>query len=184
LIELGSRSWFGGGADLTPYYPHEEDFLAFHRHWSEACSPYGNYPEMKSKCDQYFVNVHRGGEMRGVGGIFFDRFRTENIHKDLKMALELSAAFPGSYLPIVSRRKDETATLEDEEFQLMRRGRYAEFNLLHDRGTAFGLRTGGRVESILVSMPPRCTFPYKYKACTGSAQEKMLKYYWPRDWDL
>ena len=115
-------------------------------------------------------------------GIFFDRFNSGDLESDLKMAMGLASAFPGSYLPIVESRKQELYDEEDEEFQLMRRGRYAEFNLLHDRGTAFGLKTKGRIESILVSMPPRCTFPYAYAPRPGSPQEEMLKYYWPQDW--
>ena len=184
MIELGDQFWFGGGADLTPYYPYLEDFEFFHSHWKAHCDPFDVYQAMKKACDEYFVNAHRESEMRGIGGVFFDRFRSGDPDRDLRMTMELASAFPGSYLPLVKRRKTEPYDQEDQDFQLMRRGRYAEFNLLHDRGTAFGLKTGGRIESILVSMPPRCTFPYQYQPRAGSPQEEMLKYYWPRDWVL
>lgn len=184
MIELGGEIWFGGGADLTPYYPHVKDFQFFHSHWKSHCASEEIYKEMKSECDRYFVNKHRDNEMRGIGGIFFDRFNSGDLESDSRMVMRLASAFPGSYLPIVEMRKDEIYHPEDEEFQLVRRGRYAEFNLLHDRGTAFGLKTKGRIESILVSMPPRCTFPYDYLPPAGSPQEEMLRYYWPLDWNI
>ena len=181
MIQAGEKFWFGGGADLTPYYPHEEDFHYFHQVWKEACAPYNCYQQMKETCDQYFVNLHRqdhrGAEMRGVGGIFFDHFNTNNLDRDIEMVKDLSEHFIKSYFPIVAKRKDEAFTLDDEDFQLHRRGRYVEFNLLHDRGTMFGLKTNGRTDSILISLPARAKFSYKYQPKVGSPHEKMMNYY-------
>src|SRR5690606_13232065 len=134
MIVAGSKWWFGGGADLTPYYPHEEDFMHFHKIWKNACSPYGQWESMKKKCDEYIVNTHRGDEMRGVGGVFFDHFNSGDLEKDFSMAKELSKAFIPSYFPLVEKRMNEAFDAEDEDFMLHRRGRYVEFNLLHDRG--------------------------------------------------
>jgi coproporphyrinogen III oxidase len=182
MIHQGEKFWFGGGADLTPYYPYEDDFSYFHGVWKEACAPFGNYSEMKKTCDEYFNNHHRGTEMRGVGGIFFDHFNTGNLESDQKMVLDLSSHFIRSYFPIVEKRMGEDWTPEDEDFMLHRRGRYVEFNLLHDRGTLFGLRTNGRVDSILISLPARCKFSYQYAPPKGSIHEKMWQYYLPRAW--
>ena len=182
MIEQGGKFWFGGGADLTPFYPIEEDFLHFHQTWKKACEPYGVYASMKKTCDEYFVNKHRDGEMRGIGGIFYDHFNTGDLEKDFKMVVDLSNHFIGSYFPIVEKRLHEEFTKEDEQFQLFRRGRYVEFNLLHDRGTLFGLKTNGRTDSILISLPKRCEFTYKFTPKTGSAHEKMMKYYRPQNW--
>jgi coproporphyrinogen III oxidase len=178
MIEAGSVFWFGGGADLTPYYPHVEDFDYFHNVWKTACEPYQTYEWMKKECDNYFVNSHRGGEMRGVGGIFFDHYNTDDIDSDLKMVKDLSTHFIKSYFPIVEKRKNEPFNSEDEDFQLHRRGRYVEFNLLHDRGTMFGLKTNGRTDSILISLPARAKFTYKYQPKKGSPHEEMMKYYY------
>ncbi len=183
MIQAGERFWFGGGADLTPYYPHEEDFHYFHSVWKKALTPYGVYEDMKKECDKYFVNTHRGGEMRGVGGFFFDHYNTQNLEKDLLMVKDISAKFIESYFPIVEKRKEEAFTEADEDFQLHRRGRYVEFNLLHDRGTMFGLKTNGRTDSILISLPARAKFTYKYKPAPGSVHEKMIEYYFPREWN-
>jgi coproporphyrinogen III oxidase len=182
MIELGTKAWFGGGADLTPYYPHEDDFCAFHRTLAEACAPYEVYDEMKAQCDAYFVNHHRDGEMRGIGGLFFDALDEDGPERDAVMVKALSEAFMPSYFPIVERRKDLDWSEQDEAFQLFRRGRYVEFNLLHDRGTKFGLQTKGRVPSILISLPARCHFSYTYEPAVGSPHERMASYYWPRDW--
>lgn len=182
MIQVGTKIWFGGGADLTPFYPHEEDFHYFHEIWKKACAPYGVYDDMKKTCDEYFVNAHRAGEMRGIGGIFFDHLNGGDLQTDYKMVMDLSEHFIDSYFPIVDKRKSETFTDEDEKFQLHRRGRYVEFNLLHDRGTLFGLKTNGRVESILISLPARCTFSYSYRPLPGSPQEKMMSYYRPKAW--
>lgn len=182
MIHQGEKVWFGGGADLTPYYPHQEDFSYFHQVWKKACAPFACYPQMKKECDNYFVNHHRQGERRGVGGIFFDHYHTEEMAQDLKLVTTLSEHFIPSYFPLVEKRKDEPFNSQDEDFQLHRRGRYVEFNLLHDRGTTFGLKTGGRTESILVSLPARCKFTYNYRPEAGSPHEEMMSYYWPKDW--
>lgn len=182
MISRGDKFWFGGGADLTPFYPHVEDFKYFHEVWMKACEPYNCYDWMKKECDEYFVNFHRGNEMRGIGGIFFDHFNTQNTIKDLEMVKHLSNYFIESYFPIVDKRINEDFTNEDVEFQLHRHGRYVEFNLLHDRGTTFGLKTNGRVDSILISLPKRAMFTYKYAPLKGSAHEEMMQYYFPRSW--
>ena len=177
MIQVGEKFWFGGGADLTPFYPHKEDFDYFHKVWKSACAPYNCYEWMKKECDEYFVNAHRGGEMRGIGGIFFDHFNTANLDSDIAMVKDLSQNFIKSYFPIVEKRKDEIYNAADEDFQLHRRGRYVEFNLLHDRGTMFGLKTNGRTDSILISLPARAKFSYKYAPVVGSPHEEMMKYY-------
>ena len=182
MIQAGDKFWFGGGADLTPYYPHIEDFQHFHNVWKEACEPYETYKAWKKTCDEYFVNHHRGGEMRGIGGIFFDHFNTGDTEKDAAMVKEMSENFMNSYFPLVEKRKEESFTEQDEDFQLHRRGRYVEFNLLHDRGTSFGLKSNGRTDSILISLPARCRFSYKYKPADGSPQEEMMNYYFPKEW--
>lgn len=182
MIEQGDKFWFGGGADLTPYYPFEEDFIHFHKTWEKACAPYNCYEKMKDTCDTYFTNIHRDNEMRGIGGIFFDHFNTGDIESDYKMVTDLSNHFIDSYFPIVQKRKDESFTYEDVEFQRHRHGRYVEFNLLHDRGTLFGLKTKGRVDSILISLPKNAMFTYKYAPKKGSVHEGMMKYYYPRDY--
>ncbi len=189
LLSPGSEDyWFGGGADLTPFYPAEEDFHHFHQQWKEACSPYGCYEWMKKECDEYFVNHHRsserGREMRGIGGIFFDNFRgpQKDIETDTQMVKHLSEYFIPSYFPILKKNIALPYDDEDEDFQLHRRGRYVEFNLLHDRGTLFGLKTNGRTDSIFVSLPARAKFTYCYAPKKGSAHEKMMEYYYPHNW--
>lgn len=182
MIQAGSKWWFGGGADLTPFYPHEDDFKYFHQTWKDACTPFSQWETMKKKCDEYFVNTHRGNEMRGIGGVFFDHFNTGDVKADFEMAVQLSEAFIPSYFPIVSKRKDEAFTAEDEDFMLHRRGRYVEFNLLHDRGTLFGLKTNGRIDSILISLPARCKYTYKYEPAQGSPHARMLEFYQPKEW--
>jgi len=180
MIQQGSKIWFGGGADLTPFYPHEEDFRYFHQVWKKAAGD--DYGWMKKECDEYFVNFHRGGEMRGIGGLFFDGYNSGDLAADFKKVQHLSEHFIESYFPLVEKRMAEEFTAADEDFQLHRRGRYVEFNLLHDRGTLFGLRTNGRVDSILISLPARCKFSYRYAPAAGSPQEKMLSYYRPQEW--
>lgn len=182
MIQQGDKVWFGGGADLTPFYPYEDDFEYFHGVWKKACAPYECYDEMKKSCDEYFVNYHRDNEMRGIGGIFFDHLNSGDLDKDFNMVVDLSNHFIESYFPIVDKRKDEDYTNDDVDFQLHRHGRYVEFNLLHDRGTHFGLKTKGRTDSILISLPKRCMFTYKYEAKAGSPHEKMKDYYYPRNW--
>lgn len=180
MIHQGEKFWFGGGADLTPYYPYEEDFSYFHNVWKEAAGT--SYEAMKKECDQYFNNSHRGLEMRGIGGIFFDHMNSGNTEQDMQQVFHLSEHFIKSYFPIVKKRMEENWTEEDEDFMLHRRGRYVEFNLLHDRGTLFGLRTNGRVDSILISLPARCKFSYQYRPAAGSPHEKMWSYYTPKAW--
>lgn len=180
MIKQGPKVWFGGGADLTPYYPHEEDFRHFHQVWKEAAG--ADYPEMKKVCDEYFVNLHRDNEMRGIGGIFFDGFNSGDLAKDFEKVVGLSQHFIRSYFPLVEKRLSEAFTTDDEDFQLHRRGRYVEFNLLHDRGTLFGLKTNGRTDSILISLPARCKFTYQYAPPAGSPHAKMMGYYRPKDW--
>jgi coproporphyrinogen III oxidase len=182
MIQAGDKFWFGGGADLTPFYPNVEDFEYFHKVWKDACSPYGVYEDFKDKCDKYFVNKHRNNEMRGVGGIFFDHHNTGDTEADFSMVKDLSNHFIKSYFPIAEKRIDEEFTDEDEDFQLHRRGRYVEFNLLHDRGTMFGLQSNGRTDSILISLPARVKYSYKYEPKEGSAHASMMKYYFPKDW--
>lgn len=180
MIHQGDKFWFGGGADLTPYFPYEEDFHYFHNIWKKAAGP--KYETMKKTCDDYFNNAHRGLEMRGIGGIFFDHFNSGNVQDDMKEVFHLSEHFIESYFPIVKKRMAENWTPEDEDFMLHRRGRYVEFNLLHDRGTLFGLRTNGRTDSILISLPARCKFSYQYKPAPGTPYEKMWSYYTPKAW--
>ncbi|NQY12002.1 MAG: oxygen-dependent coproporphyrinogen oxidase [Flavobacteriales bacterium] len=182
LIQSGEKFWLGGGADLTPYYPYENDFVDFHNTWAKACEPYGVYNDFKKTCDEYFVNYHRDDEMRGIGGIFFDHFNSGDFDKDVEMSISISKAFIASYFPILERRLNEAYNEADEDFQLHRRGRYVEFNLLHDRGTIFGLKTKGRTSSILISLPGRCKFTYEYAPVPGSPHEKMMAYYRPKDW--
>jgi coproporphyrinogen III oxidase len=181
MIHQGQKVWFGGGADLTPFYPHKEDFDYFHGVWKAACAPSNTYEMMKNECDKYFINHHRGDEMRGVSGIFFDHYNTGDLVNDMEMVMFLGNHFIKSYFPIVEKRMNESWTQEDEDFQLHRRGRYVEFNLLHDRGTLFGLKTKGRTESILISLPPRCKFSYNYSPAKGSVHEQMMKYYFVED---
>ncbi len=182
MIVQGDKYWFGGGADLTPYYPIEEDFIYFHNVWKQACEPYGCFDEYKKWCDTYFTNSHRNDEMRGIGGIFFDHLNTGDLETDFNQVVDISKSFIKSYFPIVEKRMNETYTDDDVEFQLHRHGRYVEFNLIHDRGTLFGLKTKGRIDSILISLPKRCMYTYRYAPKEGSPHEKMQSYYKPKDW--
>ncbi len=182
MIQAGEKFWFGGGADLTPYFPYENDFRFFHSTWKRACAEYGTYDKWKAECDRYFTNHHRNNEMRGIGGIFFDHYNSGDLEADSNMVMDLGKSFIPSYFPILEKRKSEAWTQEDEDFQLHRRGRYVEFNLLHDRGTSFGLKSNGRTDSILISLPARCKFSYQYAPKKGSEHEKMLEYYYPKDW--
>lgn len=178
----GGRSWFGGGTDLTPYYPYPEDFRYFHQVLKQACNSVMPecYNEYKTHCDRYFTITHRN-EMRGIGGIFFDYLEgSSDIHNNLVRSV--GNAFLKSYLPIVKLRMNEAYTDNDKKFQLLRRGRYVEFNLLYDKGTMFGLKSNGRVESILVSLPPKVSFNYNRIPEPGSPYEEMMQYYHPADW--
>ena len=182
MIELDGKLWFGGGADLTPFYPHEEDFSYFHSVWKKSLDPFGLYESFKKNCDEYFVNFHRDNEMRGIGGFFFDHFSLGDNQKDFNFVKDVSSYFIESYFPIVEKRFKEKYTPEDEEFMLYRHGRYIEFNLLHDRGTLFGLKTNGRTDSIFVSLPARAKFTYKYAPKAESPHAKMMEYYRPFNW--
>jgi len=181
-------SWFGGGADLTPYYLWEEDAIHFHTEFKQACDPYGAdlYPLFKKQCDAYFVNSHRGGESRGIGGIFYDYVRPDekrNAEFWLQFSKSMGDSFLRAYLPIVERRKKETFTEKERHWHEIRRGRYVEFNLIHDRGTLFGLKSNGRTESILMSLPPRARFEYNDAPAAGSREEALVTLLKnPRNW--
>ena len=177
-------AWFGGGMDLTPYYGHDEDAVHFHQTCKDALEPFGPalYPRFKTWCDQYFCNKHRN-EQRGVGGVFFDDFAELGMVRSFEMLQSVGDAFLKAYLPIVHRRKDMPWTERERDFQLYRRGRYVEFNLVWDRGTHFGLQSGGRTESILLSMPPEVRWSYQRQDPPGSPEERLLSHFLvPRDW--
>jgi coproporphyrinogen III oxidase len=177
-------AWFGGGMDLTPYYGHDEDAVHFHQTCKNALAPFGEglYPRFKIWCDQYFCNKHRQ-EQRGVGGVFFDDFSELGMVRSFEMLQSVGDAFLEAYLPIVHRRKDMPWTERERDFQLYRRGRYVEFNLVWDRGTHFGLQSGGRTESILLSMPPEVRWSYQRQDPPGSPEARLLSHFLvPRDW--
>ncbi len=170
--------WFGGGLDLTPYYIFEEDIVHFHKSCKKVCDSYneGFYSKYKRKCDEYFWNSHRN-EARGVGGLFFDYCRESNemnIDNWFSFISDLGNSFLKSYVPIIKKRKDLDYNNSHEKWQQIRRGRYVEFNLLHDKGTLFGLKTNGRIESILISMPPKAQWVYDQTPSKGSEEEKLL----------
>jgi coproporphyrinogen III oxidase len=182
--------WFGGGTDLTPYYLFEEDARHFHRIYKNVCDRFdvSFYPKFKAVCDNYFVNAHRGNERRGIGGIFYDHQRPDNQHDIdfwMNFGKDCGNAFIPAYLPIVEKRKNTPYSSANKHWQEIRRGRYVEFNLVHDRGTLFGLKTNGRTESILMSLPPTVRFEYNYRPVPGSEEEKLLDAcLHPRDWAL
>ena len=172
--------WFGGGTDLTPYYLDEADGRHFHQTFRAACDAVDTafYPEFKLTCDNYFVNTHRGHERRGIGGIFYDHKRAGDQHTTetwLTLAQRCGYAFMDAYLPIVEKHKHDAFTPAHKHWQEIRRGRYVEFNLVHDRGTLFGLKTNGRIESILMSLPPTVRFEYNYQPAPGSDEDKLLQ---------
>lgn len=171
-FEVENDSWFGGGCDLTPYYFFEEDVDHFHDAFRKAGG--SHYPEFKKNCDEYFVNKHRG-ERRGVGGIFYDYIRPEDPGYWLDFAKRNANALIDAYIPIVRKRKDLPYNERHRHWQEIRRGRYVEFNLIHDRGTLFGLRSGGRTESILMSLPPRARFEYNDQPEAGSEEAALLE---------
>ncbi|MCH1931742.1 oxygen-dependent coproporphyrinogen oxidase [Shewanella sp. A25] len=176
--------WFGGGFDLTPYYPFEEDVREWHQTAKNLCLPFGDdvYPKYKKWCDEYFFLPHRN-ETRGVGGLFFDDLNQEGFDKSFDFMKAVANGFLQAYAPIVERRKDQAYGEREREFQLYRRGRYVEFNLVYDRGTLFGLQTGGRTESILMSMPPLVRWQYAYTPEAGSPEADLYdNYLKPRDW--
>lgn len=197
--------WFGGGTDLTPYYLFEEDAKHFHQTYKNACDAFdvSFYPKFKKECDNYFVNWHRNAERRGIGGIFYDYQRVAPSSspeggkanaqpipvKDadalywIEFAKKCGYGFIDAYIPIVEKRKHTTYTVENKHWQEIRRGRYVEFNLVHDRGTLFGLKTNGRIESILMSLPPVVRFEYNYQPAFGSEEYKLQEACLnPRDW--
>lgn len=176
--------WFGGGADLTPAYLFDEDAVHFHRVHKEACDKHDPafYPRFKKQCDEYFCIKHRG-ERRGVGGIFFDDMHDRDPDKLFAFSQECAGAFISSYVPLVERRKDLPFTDEHKTWQQLRRGRYVEFNLVYDRGTTFGLKTGGRIESILMSLPLTARWEYDHHPAPGSEESRLLEVLkTPRDW--
>lgn len=187
FLELGDKRWFGGGSDLTPYYLQEDDARHFHAVLKGMCDKHSPeyYSRFKKWCDEYFFLPHRA-ETRGVGGIFFDYIGRDDgadLEKVFSFVQDLGFGFTEQYLPIVEKRKALPFTEEQKKFQLLRRGRYVEFNLLYDRGTHFGLQTGGRIESILMSLPPVVNWDYCPQVTPGSAEEHLLKVlHEPREW--
>jgi coproporphyrinogen III oxidase len=176
--------WFGGGMDLTPYYGFDEDAQHFHQTCKDALAPFGEdkYPRFKTWCDEYFYLKHRD-EQRGIGGVFFDDFQELGFDCSLAMMQSVADAFLPAYLPIVERRKAMAYGERERDFQLYRRGRYVEFNLVWDRGTHFGLQSGGRTESILMSMPPLVSWSYQRALEAGSAEERLgTEFLIRRDW--
>jgi coproporphyrinogen III oxidase len=173
--------WFGGGFDLTPYYPFDEDVLHWHRVAHAACLPFGAqvYERYKDWCDRYFFLPHRN-ETRGVGGLFFDDFSEGGFDHSFAFMQSVGDRFLGAYLPILERRKDQPWGQRERDFQLYRRGRYVEFNLVYDRGTLFGLQSRGRTESILMSMPPLVRWEYDWQPASGSAEARLYEYLRPR----
>ena len=176
--------WFGGGFDLTPFYGFHEDAVAWHRTARQACDAIdeGLHATFKKNCDEYFYLPHRG-EARGVGGLFFDDFNTGDFEQDFRLLRSVGEHFLKAYLPIVAKRKNHAFGAREQRFQQYRRGRYVEFNLVYDRGTLFGLQSGGRTESILMSLPPQVRFDYDWRPQPGSEEEALYKEFLPaRDW--
>ena len=180
-----SAWWFGGGYDLTPYYGIEEDCVHWHQHAKNACQEFGEeyYSRFKKQCDDYFQITHRQ-EPRGIGGLFFDDFNELGFEKSFAFIKSMANSYLEAYVPIVEKRKDNAYTDHHKQFQEYRRGRYAEFNLVYDRGTLFGLQSGvGRIESILMSLPPVARWIYDWHAEKGSAEERLTsEFLKPRDW--
>lgn len=179
--------WFGGGQDLTPYYLFDEDAVHFHTICKKACDQHNSefYPTYKKRCDAYFWNAHRN-EARGIGGLFFDYCKPTkemSLEQWYAFVTEVGNSFLESYVPIVNKRKDLEYTKQQRDWQEVRRGRYVEFNLVHDRGTLFGLKTNGRIESILMSLPPRVQWHYCHEAEKSSWEEKLVDVLMhPKDW--
>ena len=188
ILENGEviDQWFGGGADLTPYYLFEEDASHFHQTWKSVCDKFNPefYPTFKKNCDDYFFNSHRN-EARGIGGIFFDYLKQDDeadIVDRMNFTMAAGEEFLNSYLPILARRKDLSFDKANKYWQEIRRGRYVEFNLIHDRGTTFGLKTNGRTESILMSLPPTVRWDYDFQPESGSEEAKLIESLKPRNW--
>jgi len=176
--------WFGGGFDLTPYYGFEEDAVHWHKTARQACAPFGEhlYPRFKKWCDEYFFLKHRG-EPRGIGGLFFDDFNELGFEDSFAFMRSIGDHYVPAYVPIAEKRKNHSYGEHERDFQMYRRGRYVEFNLVYDRGTLFGLQTGGRTESILMSLPPIVKWRYDWAPQAGSAEAELYDVYLkPRDW--
>jgi coproporphyrinogen III oxidase len=176
--------WFGGGFDLTPYYGFQDDCEHWHRIAKQACDPYGaeRYAEYKKWCDEYFYLRHRG-EARGIGGLFFDDLNQPDFEQAFAFARSVGDHYLPAYTPIVERHKNDAYGEREKKFQLYRRGRYVEFNLVYDRGTLFGLQSGGRTESILMSLPPVVNWRYNYQPEAGSEEARLTDYYLKaQDW--
>ncbi|WP_334065475.1 oxygen-dependent coproporphyrinogen oxidase [Alteromonas genovensis] len=175
--------WFGGGFDLTPFYPFKEDVQHWHDTAKKLCAPFGGdvYPKYKEWCDDYFYLKHRN-ETRGVGGLFFDDLNAWGFDQSFAFMQAVGNGYIDAYVPIIERRKNTAYGERERDFQLYRRGRYVEFNLVFDRGTLFGLQTGGRTESILMSMPPLARWEYCYSPSPGSAESKLTDWLKPTNW--
>ena len=175
--------WFGGGFDLTPYYGNEEDCRHWHHTARAACEPFGAdvHPKFKQWCDEYFFLRHRN-EPRGIGGLFFDDLNEWGFGRSFEFMRAVGDSYLDAYMPIVRKRRDQAWTRRQREFQLYRRGRYVEFNLVYDRGTLFGLQSGGRTESILMSLPPLVAWRYDWHPEPGSEEALLYDYLEPRDW--
>jgi coproporphyrinogen III oxidase len=175
--------WFGGGFDLTPFYPFKDDVVHWHNTAKKLCAPFGEdvYGKYKTWCDDYFFLKHRN-ETRGVGGLFFDDLNDWGFETSFNFMQAVGNGFVDAYVPIVEKRKSTSYGERERDFQLYRRGRYVEFNLVFDRGTLFGLQTGGRTESILMSMPPLARWEYCYTPAPGSAEAKLTDWLQPTNW--
>lgn len=175
--------WFGGGFDLTPFYPFEEDVRHWHQVAHDLCVPFGAdiYPKYKKQCDDYFFLKHRN-ETRGVGGLFFDDLNDWGFEPCFEFMRAVGDGFLEAYIPLVEKRKNTEFSQRERDFQLYRRGRYVEFNLLYDRGTLFGLQSGGRTESILMSLPPQVRFQYAYSPVANSREAELIDYLKSREW--
>lgn len=175
--------WFGGGFDLTPFYPFKEDVVHWHQTAKDICQPFGDdiYPAHKAWCDEYFYLKHRN-ETRGVGGLFFDDLNKWKFDKCFDYMKAVGEGFIDAYVPLMEKRKETPFTEQHRQFQLYRRGRYVEFNLVFDRGTLFGLQSGGRTESILMSMPPLARWEYNFQAEASSEEEMLQSYLVPQEW--
>lgn len=179
VVDTSPKVWyFGGGFDLTPYLPHEEDFLAWHRYARQACATDEQYKALKKQCDDYFFLPHRN-ECRGIGGLFFDDYDNGGFEESFQFVAEVGKNFLAGYSSIVEKRRNTTWSSEDEDWMLVRRGRYAEFNLAIDRGTKYGLQSGRRIESVLASLPPRAKWTYRYGTPKNSPYESLMSYLQP-----
>lgn len=175
--------WFGGGFDLTPFYPIDEDVIHWHQTAKDLCQPFGDnvYQDYKKWCDEYFYLKHRD-ETRGVGGLFFDDLNHWEFDRCFDFVKAVGQGYIDAYVPIINKRKSHAFEEKHRQFQLYRRGRYVEFNLVFDRGTLFGLQSGGRTESILMSMPPLARWEYNYQPEQDSEEAQLQNYLVPRDW--